>query len=167
MSLGDMSYRRAPTFYDHLDHNIILFKTKQSRSLAGDVWVWRNRFNTVCFPLVHHERFRLLKFGVVHLPQNGPQELLFNLRPASNEKCSASVLMSEKTVCFFASPTNWDKSLASKNAQHSAWRWFGIFQVTCEIGILEETQFAFWRKISLMTIVSGTSCEVDGPCEVI
>ena len=70
MSLGDVSYRRAPTFYDHLDHNIILFKTKQSRSLAGDVWVWRNRFNTVCFPLVHHERFRLLKFGVVHLPQN-------------------------------------------------------------------------------------------------
>ena len=38
MSSGDMSHGRAPSFYDHLDHRIIVFKKINKYALiAGDV----------------------------------------------------------------------------------------------------------------------------------
>ena len=143
MSSGDMSYRRAPTFYDHLDHNIIFFKTEQRRSLAGDVWVWRNRINTVCFPLVCHGRFRLVAFGVVHVPQIDRRNSFSILDQRLMRKfllrcCCVTQLFASLQVqllgqmCGFQKCTRFRLTLI-----------WNLSEVTCKIGILEETQFAF------------------------
>ena len=61
-----MPHGRAPALYNHLDHSIVVFEDEQRCPLAGDVCVWRNMVDAVWSPLVRHERFRLLRFDVVH-----------------------------------------------------------------------------------------------------
>ena len=64
MGAGEMSHGRAPASDDHLDHSIVIFVKKKID--ARWLCVWNNIVNAVCYPLVRHEWFRLLGFGVAH-----------------------------------------------------------------------------------------------------
>ena len=96
---GDVSRGWTSATYDNLDHSIIVFKDDKRRPLAGTVRVWRNVVYAICQPLVRHERFRLLVFGVVQ--RISPcQRLPSSLRTASNEIISVSVLLCDTAVFF-------------------------------------------------------------------
>ena len=59
MASGDMSHGRAPVFHGNSDQSIVFFENKHRRSLTGDVWVSKNIVNTVLWPIIRHERYRL------------------------------------------------------------------------------------------------------------
>ena len=108
-------------------------------------------------------------FGVAHgissplkshtCPTNWAQEFLWIL----NQRLMTYFLL--RCCCVtqihLASPAHWSKWVTSKNAQHAPKRRFGVSQVTCRIGVLEESQSAFWRRASHTTALSVTSCRVD------
>ena len=91
---------------ERLEPFMIIFR-KQTKTLFG-LRVWKNMVHTVCKRRVGHDRFRLLRFGVArgtslrqrlklqHMSAGIPS----NLRPASNDSMSASVLLCHTAVCF-------------------------------------------------------------------
>ena len=98
---GDMSRGRTPVFYDNSDHSIVFFGNKQRRSLAGDVWVWKTQ-SILSFDLLSVMRDFVLETwcsGDSRKSSTTSHKLsagiLSNLRAASTEMTSASVLLCE------------------------------------------------------------------------
>ena len=75
-----------------------------------------------------------------------------DLRPASHERFSASVLPCETRFLLLASPAYRYECAASK---YAASRGCGVSQVTCKGGVLAKTLSAIWRSASHMTMLSS------------
>ena len=60
--------------------------------------------------------------------------ILSNLRPASNEIISASVLLCETAVCLLQVQLIGTNVWLLQNAQHAPCRWFRVLKNTCKIG---------------------------------
>ena len=82
---------------------------------------------------------------------NSRARSLSNLNPASKEMISASVELWETAGLFLAHPTYWNQCMTSKNTQESTWCWFCLFQISCKIRVLKQSQSALFGNVSLMT----------------
>ena len=68
-------------------------------------------------------------------------------------KSSASVLSVSRCCLFLVCPRNKHKCFITKWAQHSAWRWLWVRQLSSEIGILEQVKF----RIHMLGISHGNT----------
>ena len=172
---GNMSHCRTSSFYDHLDHCFVVFKDVQHRFLTRRIRVWESTpfrssiFRGIFFRVRDVDRSPCACFLWFVFPwrtatirsQKSSAGIPSNLNPASKEMISDSVALCETKVCLLHIQLILNECVASKSAQCSTRSRFWILKISCEIGVLKQSQSALFCIVSHMTILFVFICMMN------
>ena len=176
---GNMSHCKTPSFNDHFDHCFIVFEHTQQSFLMrkSDVWGWTLSKTLVAprdwwrtwFVSRRTTGLSVLSWFWVVFPRKKTIRSHKSRTRKKPVQSQSSVQRDDFGFCwtvwnwslFLAHPTYWNKRMTSKNAQCSSRSGFRIFDVSCKIGVLKQSQPALFSGISHMAALFLFTCMMN------